>query len=111
MEEKKRHAALTRETRETSIKLSIDLDGSGKSTISTGIGFLDHMLELFAKHGFFDLMIEEKGERIGLAESKKHLCRYTKGLRGACDVRGKLNLALSYEEIESLLSVLLENED
>ena len=56
-------------------------------------------------------MINEKGDRIGLAESKKHLCRYVKGLRGACDVRGKLNLALSYEEIEALLLPLLENED
>ena len=57
-----RQAELTRQTRETSIKLSINLDGSGKSSINTGIGFLDHMLELFAKHGFFDLTIAEKGD-------------------------------------------------
>ena len=62
MEKISRKAELTRETRETSIKLSIDIDGSGKSQISTGVGFLDHMLELFAKHGFFDLVIEEKGD-------------------------------------------------
>ena len=62
MEAKTRQAQLTRETRETSINLSINLDGSGKSSIQTGIGFLDHMLELFAKHGFFDLEIVEKGD-------------------------------------------------
>ena len=62
MEAKIRQAQLTRETRETSINLSINLDGSGKSSIQTGIGFLDHMLELFAKHGFFDLEIAEKGD-------------------------------------------------
>ncbi len=62
MEAKIRQAQLTRETRETSINLSINLDGSGKSSIQTGIGFLDHMLELFAKHGFFDLKIAEKGD-------------------------------------------------
>ena len=56
-------------------------------------------------------MIEEKGEKIGLAESKKHLCRYTKGFRGSSDVRGRLNLALTYEEIEALLNSLLENEE
>ena len=62
MENQSRQAELTRKTRETSIKLSINLDGSGQSDIHTGIGFLDHMLELFAKHGFFDLTIEEVGD-------------------------------------------------
>ena len=62
MENKSRQAELIRKTRETSIKLSINLDGSGQSDIHTGIGFLDHMLELFAKHGFFDLTIEETGD-------------------------------------------------
>lgn len=56
-------------------------------------------------------MIGEKGEKVGIAESKKHLCRFIKGFRGACDVRGKLNLALTYEEIEALLRTLLENEE
>ena len=62
MEAEKRQSAITRETRETSINLTINIDGTGKSDISTGIGFLDHMLELFAKHGFFDLTIAEKGD-------------------------------------------------
>ena len=62
MENTQRQASIGRETRETSIKLTFNADGTGKSAISTGIGFLDHMLELFAKHGFFDLEIEEKGD-------------------------------------------------
>ncbi|MDD3277485.1 MAG: imidazoleglycerol-phosphate dehydratase HisB [Lachnospiraceae bacterium] len=58
----KRTATVERNTKETQIKLTIDLDGSGKSQINTGIGFLDHMLEGFAKHGFFDLSVEATGD-------------------------------------------------
>ena len=57
-----RKADITRETRETQIRLSLNLDGNGTANISTGVGFLDHMLELFAKHGFFDLEVEAKGD-------------------------------------------------
>ncbi len=57
-----RKAEIRRETRETEIHLSIDLDGSGQAKIATGLGFLDHMLELFAKHGLFDLEVICKGD-------------------------------------------------
>ena len=57
-----RTAEITRETRETQIRLTLNLDGNGTSNINTGVGFLDHMLELFAKHGFFDLEVEAKGD-------------------------------------------------
>ncbi len=57
-----RKADVVRETKETQIKVSIDLDGTGQSTISTGIGFFDHMLESFARHGGFDLNVETKGD-------------------------------------------------
>jgi imidazoleglycerol-phosphate dehydratase len=57
-----RAAEVVRTTRETDIKVKINLDGSGKSSICTGIPFMDHMLELFAKHGFFDLEITAKGD-------------------------------------------------
>jgi imidazoleglycerol-phosphate dehydratase len=57
-----RKADVVRETKETQIKVSIDLDGTGQSTISTGIGFFDHMLESFARHGGFDLTVETKGD-------------------------------------------------
>ena len=57
-----RTAEITRTTAETDIRLSIDLDGSGKSQIDSGCGFLDHMLTLFAKHGRFDLTLTCKGD-------------------------------------------------
>ena len=57
-----RKAELKRKTGETNIALSLDLDGSGKSTINTGCGFLDHMLTLLAKHGCFDLTVKAKGD-------------------------------------------------
>lgn len=57
-----RAATVERNTKETQIKLSINLDGSGKSEIHTGIGFFDHMLEGFARHGFFDLTVQATGD-------------------------------------------------
>lgn len=57
-----RKAQLTRKTAETDISLSLAADGSGKSKIDTGCGFLNHMLTLFAKHGRFDLEISCKGD-------------------------------------------------
>ena len=50
-----RAASVSRRTAETDIAVSIALDGTGTAEIATGIGFLDHMLELFARHGLFDL--------------------------------------------------------
>lgn len=57
-----RQAELSRKTAETDIWLSLDLDGTGKSEIETGCGFLDHMLTLFARHGRFDLKVSCKGD-------------------------------------------------
>ena len=90
-----RNSYIQRKTAETDIKLSLELDGSGKSDIDTGCGFLDHMLTLFASHGRFDLEISCKGdtyvdyhhttEDIGIAlgqafkdalGDKKGICRY-----------------------------------
>ena len=53
---------LTRKTKETEIKISLNLDGKGESMVGTGIGFFDHMLEGFSRHGFFDLALEIKGD-------------------------------------------------
>lgn len=90
-----RRCEISRKTKETDIYISLDLDGSGKSEISTGIGFFDHMLEGFSKHGFFDLVcrvtgdlhvdghhtVEDTGIVLGRAISKaagdkKGICRY-----------------------------------
>lgn len=57
-----RQATVTRETRETRITVTIDLDGTGRADLSTGIGFFDHMLDGFARHGLFDLTVRCKGD-------------------------------------------------
>ena len=57
-----RKAEITRKTKETDIQLTIDLDGSGDGKIDTGVPFLDHMLDLFARHGMFDLAVTCKGD-------------------------------------------------
>ncbi len=57
-----RKGEINRKTKETKVALKLDLDGSGEYSISTGIPFFDHMLSLFAMHGFFDLQIEAEGD-------------------------------------------------
>ena len=57
-----RRADVHRSTTETDIALTLDLDGSGTAAVTTGIGFFDHMLELFARHGGFDLTVTAKGD-------------------------------------------------
>ena len=57
-----RRGEIIRKTAETVIRLQLDLDGSGKSSIDTGVGFLDHMLTLFASHGRFDLRVSCQGD-------------------------------------------------
>lgn len=57
-----RHADVERVTKETDIRLSLELDGSGKADIATGVGFFDHMLDGFARHGLFDLSLQVKGD-------------------------------------------------
>ena len=90
-----RTAEISRDTKETKIKLKLSLDGNGNSDIDTGIGFMDHMLTLFAKHGRFDLTVRCDGdtyvddhhsaEDIGIClgqafreaiADKKGICRY-----------------------------------
>lgn len=57
-----RESTIVRETKETSITVSIKLDGEGKSDVSTGVGFFDHMLDHLAKHGLFDIDVQAKGD-------------------------------------------------
>jgi imidazoleglycerol-phosphate dehydratase len=58
----KRQATIARRTKETQITATVDLDGTGASDITTGIGFLDHMLEQLARHGLIDIKLEAKGD-------------------------------------------------
>ena len=88
-----RTAEVIRETKETRIRVRIDLDGTGKTSISTGIGFYDHMLDSFARHGGFDLEVETKGDLhidmhhtvedtgIVLGQAFKQACDAFKGIR------------------------------
>jgi imidazoleglycerol-phosphate dehydratase len=57
-----RRASVERKTRETEISISVDLDGAGRSEISTGIGFLDHMLDQLSRHSLIDLKVKAKGD-------------------------------------------------
>ena len=88
-----RTAEVVRETKETRIRVRIDLDGTGKTSIQTGIGFYDHMLEAFGRHGGFDLEIETQGDLhidmhhtvedtgIVLGQAFKEACDGFKGIR------------------------------
>jgi imidazoleglycerol-phosphate dehydratase len=57
-----RTAAVTRETAETAVEVTLDVDGDGSTTVETGVGFFDHMLESFGKHGLFDLTVRVDGD-------------------------------------------------
>ena len=57
-----RKGSINRKTKETSIKVEVNLDGTGKSNINTGIGFLDHMMEQISKHSLIDINLEAKGD-------------------------------------------------
>ncbi len=91
----KRVSTIERQTAETSIRLTLDLDGSGQACVQTGLPFLDHMLSAFARHGYFDLELKAAGdlevdphhtiEDVGLvlgqairdaAGDKRGICRY-----------------------------------
>ena len=61
-EKPERTAHVERMTKETKIVLTLNLDGSGKAEVDTGIGFFDHMLNSFARHGFFDLTCKVEGD-------------------------------------------------
>jgi imidazoleglycerol-phosphate dehydratase len=57
-----RKASIHRQTKETDLRVTIDLDGRGEFSGATGVGFVDHMLDLFARHGLFDVSVEGKGD-------------------------------------------------
>jgi imidazoleglycerol-phosphate dehydratase len=104
-----RQAHIERSTKETQIKLHLNLDGRGQVQINTGIGFLDHMLTLFAGHGLFDLTVEAKGD---LEIDEHHTAEDTmiclgKALDQALgDRRGIVRTAHSYVPMDEALALV-----
>ncbi len=102
-----REGSVTRKTGETSIELSLLVDGSGQADIATGIGFLDHMLTLFAAHGLFDLTVRAQGD---LAVDDHHTAEDVficlgKALDQALgDRRGLVRTAHSYVPMDEALA-------
>jgi imidazoleglycerol-phosphate dehydratase len=102
-----RAAEKQRTTRETDVKIRIDLDGKGQSVISTGIGFLDHMLDLFARHGLFDLEVECRGDLHIDAHHSVEDIALTLGqaFREALgDKRGIIRFGISYVPMDETLA-------
>lgn len=107
-----RQAEIIRKTAETDIELKLLIDGSGKSDISTGCGFLDHMLTLFAKHGRFDLSVKCKGDTevdyhhttedigIALGSAFAQALSDMKGIRRYADIILPMDEALILEAID-----------
>jgi len=102
-----RKASIRRSTKETDVEVVVDLDGAGAASISTGIGFLDHMLELLARHSRIDLTVKAKGdlhidqhhttEDIGIAlgQAVKQALGDMKGLTRYADVHVPMDEALT----------------
>jgi imidazoleglycerol-phosphate dehydratase len=102
-----RIAKIQRATRETEISIELNLDGSGKENIATSIPFLDHMLSQVARHGYFDLTVQAKGDThidfhhtvedvgIALGEAFTRALGDKKGIRRFADVAVPLNEALA----------------
>ncbi len=102
-----RTATIKRKTKETDIEVSVDLDGKGTSTISTGIGFLDHMLDLLARHSRIDLTVKAVGDLhidfhhtaedtgIALGQAVKQALGDMKGITRYADVHVPMDEALT----------------
>ena len=102
-----RKASVKRTTKETDVEVAVDLDGEGRASIATGIGFLDHMLELFARHARIDLTIKAKGDLhidqhhttedvgISLGQAIKQALGDMKGINRYADVHLPMDEALT----------------
>jgi imidazoleglycerol-phosphate dehydratase len=107
-----RKAAVKRKTNETDIAVAVDLDGSGASSIATGIGFLDHMLDLLARHSRIDLEVNAKGDlhidhhhttedvAIALGQAVKQALGDMKGITRYADVHVPMDEALTRVAID-----------
>lgn len=105
-----RHATITRQTGETDITLSLSLDGQGHATVATGIGFLDHMLTLWARHGMFDLAVQAQGD---LHIDEHHTAEDTCICLGRAldqalgERRGLVRMAQSYVPMDETLALVV----
>jgi imidazoleglycerol-phosphate dehydratase len=107
-----RKAAIRRTTKETDVEVSIDLDGDGHASISTGIGFLDHMLDLLARHSRIDIDVKAKGDLhidhhhttedvgIALGQAVKQALGEMKGITRYADVQVPMDEALTRVAID-----------
>jgi imidazoleglycerol-phosphate dehydratase len=107
-----RQATVKRATKETDIEVSVDLDGSGAATIATGIGFLDHMLDLLARHSRMDIRVNAKGDLhidhhhttedvgIALGQAVKQALGDMKGITRYADVHVPMDEALTRVAID-----------
>ena len=104
-----RQARIERKTKETEIALELNVDGRGRVDINTGIGFLDHMLTLFASHGLFDLTVHAKGD---LHIDEHHTAEDTMICLGKAfdqalgDRRGIVRTAHSYVPMDEALALV-----
>ncbi|HEY3119582.1 MAG TPA: imidazoleglycerol-phosphate dehydratase HisB [Vicinamibacteria bacterium] len=104
---KARRSEIARKTRETDVKVALDLDGRGRSRIATGIGFFDHMLTSFATHGRFDLDVRCKGDLHVDAHHSVEDVGITIGdalLQGLGDKRGIVRFGHAYVPLDEALS-------
>ncbi len=105
-----RKASLERKTRESSVSVELSIDGSGRSEISTGIGFLDHMLDALARHGLFDLKVKAEGD---LAVDSHHTAEdvaITLGRafdRALGERRGIVRIANAYAPLDEALALVV----
>jgi len=107
-----RTASVKRATKETDVEVTVDLDGNGKSTIATGIGFLDHMLDLLARHSRIDISVKAKGDLhidhhhttedvgIALGQAVKQALGEMKGITRYADVHVPMDEALTRVAID-----------
>ena len=102
-----RKAAVKRKTKETDVEVEVDLDGAGRSSVATGIGFLDHMLDLLARHSRIDITVKAKGDLhidhhhttedvgIALGQAVKQALGDMKGITRYADVHVPMDEALT----------------
>jgi len=107
-----RKGSVTRKTKETEVEAAVDLDGAGRSTVATGIGFLDHMLDLLARHSRIDITVKAKGDLhidhhhttedvgIALGQAVKQALGDMKGITRYADVHVPMDEALTRVAID-----------